>query len=347
MTIKKKPNLYLFPSIAGTDSGYQMAVQSDIEYYKPDSKDCIIYISEHKEKRKKNIIYLHRDNHFFRLLNIISTGHPGFFSGFYLYFFILIKFRKTKFNKIIIGDINFFPLVKYCKYEKLDVRLHNLYLKMRKELDKINFNFRHFRIQYESYIGAKIEKKLAYFAKENEVTLYLITEEESNFINTNFDLHSKILPIKYNLSVQHKSNLSKLAWDNKIIWFGGLSSHKVIGIDYFIDNIYTKIHKRNPNIQFLLFGNGSEKYCNKNLGITGYGFIKEFQFTDFERSVFINPDIIGGGIKLKLFKLYQKNVFCISTALGVEGFPFRDSWEKLNIVPLSEWECFFDKINNK
>jgi hypothetical protein len=181
--------------------------------------------------------------------------------------------------------------------------------------------------------------------KNKEIKLYLISKEERDFIDSNYGLISHILDVNFNLSVSKEPSKTEFKWDNKIVWFGGLSSHKEISVDYFIDEIFNNIRNDNPKIHFYLFGSGTLKYTNIERGITGYGFVKEFLFEKFSNSIFINPDIIGGGVKLKLKKLYYENVFCLSTVLGTEGFSYKDTYKNLHIVSISEWEIFFKNFN--
>ena len=346
---KKSSNLYLFPSLSGKFSGYSIAVSSDIEYFRPTNEDYQVFIIETPTSINEdavNTLYIYRNDVFFRLANLISNGHPGFFSGYILKKRIKKAFGKTEFDKIFYGDINFIPLFKYLKANQTIVRLHNSYIKMFDNLIRNKLLFKDFRVLYVCYFGSIIEKKIINEKRRNNsLHIKMITNEERDFINNRYFINCSTLPVKIEPCKKNILRKEKITWNKKLVWFGGLSSHKKIGIDVFIEKVYKPIALIHSDIELDLYGKGTNKYNNSNLRIKGFGFVKDFDFNTFHNSLFINPDIIGGGIKLKLFDFYNNNANCLSTKLGVEGFPFARNSKNLIILPIEEWSKFINDLH--
>jgi hypothetical protein len=340
------PNLYFFPCIPDDRSGYGIAVKSDIKHLNLSNNDYVVYITENKIKnvKKSKHLFIYRNSISFRIINFISTGHPSFFSGFYIYILLKIYFNHTKYNKLFIGDVNFFYCLKYLKYRSADIRLHNLFLKINENLSFDYLKLQNLKIFYLSLVGASIENKILSKISKPGHRLFLITKQEKKFIETKYGINCSILSVTS--SFPGKIIFKKIKnWDKKIVWLGGLSSHKAIGVDYFIDKIFPKLKELDSEIEFHLFGKGTHKINFPEKRIFGFGFVDNFDFNRFSNSIFINPDIIGGGTKLKLMNLYENGLTCISTDLGVEGFNFSHNWENLTILNIDNWVDYFLDIS--
>lgn len=347
-------NLYFMPCLPSTKSGYGIAVESDLKHYiKYDPNNIFIFIIDghnniEEIKKKFNInhcILIKRNNIFFRLSNLFSTGHPGFFSGFLFFLFLIIKLKTKTFKYVFIGDVNFFYVSKYINCSYIEYRLHNLYLKMIKNIPLIWDSRIFIKVFYEAYIGSHIEMKIIDKIKKTENNnLLLITDAERDFLQVNYKINCSTLPVSQaiDMKISHHTNL---IWDKKLIWFGGLSSHKELGINYFIKYIYPDLLNTIPDLEFHLFGKGSLKFNMPRNNIYGHGYVIHFNVENYRNSIFINPDIIGGGIKLKLLFLYSNGLTCLSTPLGVEGFDNINDWKELKILNINDWNHFFKKYS--
>jgi len=96
------------------------------------------------------------------------------------------------------------------------------------------------------------------------------------------------------------------------------------GIDYFLENIYTKLHKKMPDAEFYIGGKiwyprlkeKWEKYPNVHL--TGYvDSLSDF----YEQSrVVVVPIYVGGGTNIKFLEAARMKRACITTQSGFRGF---------------------------
>lgn len=272
-------------------------------------------------------------------MNVISHGHPSIFCGLFGLIVIMISFRRRTFDYIFVGDVNFYYWSKYLVAPRVDYRFHNFYLKMYSALKSKKLLFKNLRLFVECSRFMQVEKQIIRKAKNNsDIKLLFISMEEYQHCVGKYDYMGDVLSLDIDYKMVHPKR--EMKWNGKFVWFGGISSHKSIGIDLFIEKVYRKIKSAIPDTVFELYGVGSEKYTNRELGIMGFGFVKKFTYKDHENSLFINPDLVGGGVKLKLHEMYVNNIHCLSTPLGVEGSPFIENWPNIAICEFEKWYTF-------
>jgi len=83
----------------------------------------------------------------------------------------------------------------------------------------------------------------------------------------------------------------------------------------------SKDKKQNSKVEFHLWGKNTERYNNPINSIYGHGFYDGVDSVPLRDALYINPDIIGGGVKMKLLTYLESNVPFISSIFGFEGFP--------------------------
>ena len=99
---------------------------------------------------------------------------------------------------------------------------------------------------------------------------------------------------------------------SKVIWFGGVEAHKKSSVKWFLNDIWPEIKRKLPDIEFHLWGNRTQKFDNPSLNIYGHGFYSGNDLLQEGKGLFINPDIIGGGVKIKVKSLIEQGVPFIS-----------------------------------
>ena len=129
---------------------------------------------------------------------------------------------------------------------------------------------------------------------------------------------------------------------NMLVWFGGIESHKISSVYWFVNNVLPKIRIAHPNITLQLYGGGTKQFHSPDNGVYGHGRYNGNDFPHAGESLYINPDIIGGGIKLKLYTYLKAGVPFITTPFGFEGYP-SELIDDYCIV--SEQEKWIDDIN--
>jgi len=343
-------NLYLFPCLPDTKSGYGIAVGSDMEHLSCSVDDYYIFIADGGDINipyNKSLI-IRRNNLFFRFCNFLLNGHPAFFSSTFLFLLFWLKFRKRNFDFLFIGDINFYGLNKFFKYKKAKLRLHNVYLKIFENLKGIRIGLEYIKMYYEAFVGSNVERKMIRELGSGNLEIVCITQQEQRYLSTKFDLNIGLLKVNVkNHVISTLTSSIEFCWDKRIVWFGGLSSHKLICMKHFIETIYPDLKNSISGLKFELYGKGTDRFFSTEHDICGYGFVQKLDLQKFSNSIFINPDCLGGGVKLKLLTFVQNNVRFLTTELGAEGFSIEELGDLAIISDLPNWKTILLNISNR
>lgn len=156
---------------------------------------------------------------------------------------------------------------------------------------------------------------------DDNVYKIFISDEDRYYYTSNYGKISDSEIFGYEVDEQKMlRNRKELVLDNRLIWYGGVESHKKAAITWFIKIVLPRIKLAYPHIEFHLWGKGTEQFDDNSNAIFGHGFY-DGDGMPSETSLYINPDIIGGGIKLKLMSLLESGMPVISSPFGFEGYP--------------------------
>jgi hypothetical protein len=117
--------------------------------------------------------------------------------------------------------------------------------------------------------------------------------------------------------------LNKPPYDT-LVWFGGLSAHKSVGMRYFLGAVWPSVAALRPELKLYLYGSGSEEYNNPANRIFSNGYYypgpDDPSLPRHGNALYINPDLTGGGLKLKVADWLVAGQPFLSTPFGVEGY---------------------------
>lgn len=332
-------NLYIYPSAPGKNTGYGIAVNSDMATFPSGRNDYNIFLSNREFYDKFNrCLYINRYSTSLLFYSFIKNGYHSIIDGYYL-LLVMRKYNLPKtFDYLFIGDSNLYNISKYVNSNHTIVRFHNLYLKVYKTIKLNHLRFYGLKLLLLIYRFKNIEESIVKdYVKGKFDKLYTITDEENKFLQRNYNVYPVCLPINVNPVMIDNSNKS---WNGDFIWIGSLSSHKLPGMRFFLEKIYLPLTKK-YNLTFKMYGRGTERFHNAKPGVCGYGFVDNIPFDKLANYMFVNPDINGGGLKLKMLGFYKYNFLCISTKLGIEGLnSYVDKWQNLKVLQIHEWYEF-------
>lgn len=119
-----------------------------------------------------------------------------------------------------------------------------------------------------------------------------------------------------------------------LVWFGGLTAHKFLSMRRFLSDHWPAIRHANPGVELHLYGLHTEKFSAE--GVTGHGRYPGTDFPKVESALYINPDLVGGGVKIKMLHYMMNGIPFISTPVGTQGIevPSNLRWR---VEPMSEW----------
>ena len=325
--------LYVFPERATESSGYGIVVNSDYRRLKINSSlDTIIWYTKSKENACSNnshlIINKPKLLHFKRFYNVLLNKPSS-----ELWLSDLSNLKLKGFESIFCGDtILYRALRKKFPKEKIIVRFHNCYHRIRERVKSLDISI---DLKYKKVLHSfsNLEKEIfadynvtpIFLSKEDQQFYELITgredsvlwEVEIHFTKANF---IKKLPIKY------------------LIYFGSIGTHKKESVDYLIRNIFPEIKVSFPKLEFHLYGTGTEIFNDRNIGVFGHGRYKGTDIPHSTDGLFLNPDITGGGVKVKVKTYLENNLRFISTPFGYEGYSLEyiDNVDRV-VKPINDW----------
>lgn len=337
-------NLYLFPAAPFKNGGYNIAVLSDYNRLHITENDVTVWNQETIPDwvPKKNA-------HLFKPASIKSRkALTNMLKGYFTQEFSMseLSFLKDyEFENIFCDEVIFYRTIrKMYPHKKLTVRFHNLFYRIlvRNEILKIKTNK---RFQGKLKILTELEKEIF---NDKKVHKIFITEEDALFYQTlmasnDYEIWS-FQPDKKMM----KENRKPIKISHKLVWLGGVESHKTLSVKWFIENVFPYIKKTYPDTEFHLYGSCTESFDNPHQNIFGHGFYKGEDIPMKDEALYINPDILGGGVKIKLLTYFNNGIPFISTPFGYEGYD-KSYIDNLycNVVEEKYW-CeyiisFFDK----
>lgn len=334
--------LFLFPQIPGNSSGYQIAVKNDLNKVDIHSDDFVVFVTESPDvlsikcqyatiKRKKKVsLWSIKQFILFRPHSEISIQS------------LKEALKDRQFDEIFCGDTIFYRGAKNLFPRSiLSVRFHNLFIlaRNRNKISKYKLNWFH---RYLNYSFSRLENKILC---DKQCQPILITREEflySKLLYRNDRIKLWEIPLEVLPNIDIKRQSIK-----KFIWFGGISPQKKDGIEYFIKNIWPELLQFDNSLEFHLYGKNTEIFHDRNFNIYGHGFYKKSDIPFKNESIYINPDLLGGGVKIKVSHLAKSSAFLITTPSGIEGWQDFSSNPNFLIAPIEKWvKILLDYLSN-
>lgn len=312
-------NLYLFPEAACLNNGYGIGVEFAYNRLKPTNEDLIVWYTDQPRDVmlhvKTNDIILPK-NKFFSVrsvLNILEGKERTELPKNGLDFL-----KGMEFDMIHCDEVIFYRALRHLFPDKsISLRLHNCFSRIhdRKKMIGVSLDWK-----YETKLKNMYSLEREIFQDKNVFKIF-ISDEDRFYYTSNFGKYSDSETWEY-VPNQEKVNHNRkkdFTFNHKLVWFGGVESHKAASIQWFIDTVLPKIQKEVNDIEFHLFGKNTEKFDAPQNNIFGNGFYKG-EGLPMSNSLYVNPDIIGGGIKLKLMDLFENGIPFISSPFGYEGY---------------------------
>ena len=156
--------------------------------------------------------------------------------------------------------------------------------------------------------------------RDRNVYKIFISDEDRDFYRSTYGVFDDSESWLFSPDIKlMKSNRKVLHLDNKVTWFGGVESHKECSVRWFVNSVLPQLRSSIPDIEFHLWGKNTRQFDDPHHNIYGHGFYSGEEMP-LNNSLYVNPDIIGGGVKLKLMTLMENGVPFVSTPFGFEGY---------------------------
>jgi Glycosyl transferases group 1 len=151
-------------------------------------------------------------------------------------------------------------------------------------------------------------------------SLYHISSLEQNLMRLEYPSakHELFSPISKPIPCTNKKGKFQ-----RIIIFGDMTvPGNSAGLQWFIDNVWEKIHHQFDHLTLDIYGIGSERFAG--FGINGYGYVNDISEKLSEKSsLLIMPVMYGGGVKIKAIDVISSGIPCIYSKKALEGIDER------------------------
>lgn len=313
-------NLYIFPQAANFFDGYAIAVEQAYRQLSPTEEDMVVWYSSYKPE---DMMYLREQDIVIPKIPTLSlTSIFNVLSGKVrseLPIGMLSFLREFKFDKIHCDDVIFYRSIREMFPSSfITVRFHNCFTRILFR-DKILQESIDYKFMLTLKREFKLERKI--FLDRNVYKVFL-SDEDRDFYSSmsGFYSDSEVWPFVFDKNVALKNREKIIKQTKKLIWYGGIDSHKKSSVDWFVKEIFPDVQREIPEIEFHLYGGGTQSYNNPDKGIFGHGRYKGVFLVPCTDGLYVNPDVIGGGVKLKLKTYFEAGVPFISTYFGYEGY---------------------------
>ncbi len=113
------------------------------------------------------------------------------------------------------------------------------------------------------------------------------------------------------------------------IFLGGVDHRRKESLTRFLEHVWPAVRKEIPHAQMLLAGRRMEQFANAGPGIKISGYVDDERLFLGKGAIFINPQLIGSGVKLKTIVAMLAGKAVVSTPTGIEGVPGADGIDYL------------------
>ncbi len=331
-------DLYIFPECVSQKSGYGIAVGYAYSKLQPKEDDLVVWYTEEEEfpnKRDNDIVINRRISFFKRIFNVLRCRPSTELSASDL------KFLKgKKFEHIYCDEILFFHALRhYYPSQHIDVRLHNVFSRIldRKRIMGLSIDPLFHLILY---LCRRSEREI--FRDDNSKKIF-ISYEDMNYYTSMFGrkIDAEVWPFAPVISKEIRWEINT----EKLVWFGGVDAHKSSSVQWLIEDVFKKLKEKHNNLELYLYGRGTERFDDEKNGIHGMGFYQGNDKWPLRNCLYVNPDIIGGGVKLKLMSLLEDGIPFITTPFGFEGYSLDIADDKrCYVVECKKWNEIIEAI---
>jgi len=321
--------LLLLPVSPLGKGGYNKAVAQDIKRLNINNKDHIIVYnhpgqvipSEYDHITRPPLISLTR------IVNTLTQRVSTDLSPNLLH----NKVKGRNYSEIFCGDVMMYRAARILfPTRKIHVRFHNLFLlsKTRHYLRTMPISL---KFRFNLFLFSRLERNI--FRDNNTIPIFINITEQS-FFKLMYPRRKNELWIPQ-LTKQPQTRKSASITKN-FIYFGSYAHHQTPGITWFINNIFKPLKENDPEFNLHFWGVGGRYLNEPKIGIYHHGEYHQSGLPMANEGLFINPDLLGGGIKFKIKDWLEEGVPFISTPFGVEGYEFQPN-NNIIIADANDW----------
>lgn len=174
-------------------------------------------------------------------------------------------------------------------------------------------------LEYEGKLLSEYEIKVS----EDFKNIILVSKNESDKLNSIIG-REKCICVPLGVDYEYFSSEMDISpYKNLMGFIGNMNiSHNKDAVNNFINNVFPKLLRNNPDLRFRIIGICTEEYKNKlekNINVEVTGSVDDIRKYSKECSVMIAPLTYGSGIKTKVLESMAMGIPVITNKIGAEG----------------------------
>ena len=122
-----------------------------------------------------------------------------------------------------------------------------------------------------------------------------------------------------------------------VLYLGSADLRKGGGLKAFIEECWPSVVRAHPDARLVMAGRGTESYSCPDVHVEGIGYQAEESSFLSRGQIFVNPQLIGAGIKLKSLVAMMRGKALVTTPTGAEGIPGNNGE---HFLVANEWNNF-------
>ncbi|HSM03750.1 MAG TPA: glycosyltransferase [Longimicrobiales bacterium] len=147
-------------------------------------------------------------------------------------------------------------------------------------------------------------------------SLTTLSPADADRVASLYGASSGVLPLA--VPVDRYRDLGKGDPDT-LVHVGTADERKGAGLADFVQRVWPEVRRRRPAASLLLGGRGTERFDDPVAGVSGLGFVPDDRVVLARGGIFVNPQKVGSGVKLKSLVALAAGRCLLSYAEGVRG----------------------------
>lgn len=169
-------------------------------------------------------------------------------------------------------------------------------------------------------IGGKYDFQIS---KEEEIRAldkadYVLAINHRDYETLHEYLHGKVIEYPYLPSSEKVFVSNSKACASRIAFIGSAIDFNIKSINWFLTNVWPTVLKENPDAELHVYGKVSS-YCKKRPSVYLHGFVEKYEDIYETNQIFINPILMGGGLKIKCVEALMYGKPLVTTTVGAQG----------------------------
>ena len=203
-------------------------------------------------------------------------------------------------------------------HQRIHLRLHNVLADAFRGLDRRGGAPRRMAWRYERRRIERWERGLVHRHRGNLSTL---SEADSLRLADRYGAGSSVVPVA--IQVNRYAGLEP-GEARTFVHVGSADERKGAGLFDFVDRAWPRIREHRPEVHLLLAGRGTRAFHDPAAGIEGLGFVEDARAVLAQGRIFVNPQTVGSGVKLKSLVAMASGRCLLTYPEGIRGVPARD-----------------------